>query len=475
MVSAVQQRVRYIVGDLLSSVLAWTAFNYIRFYNGGRALYDFPSLESYLTSEVVLIGEVAFPVMMLGVYALSGFYNEVFRKSHVQNLVTTFISSLANTLLIFFIALINDVILEQRGTNYELVLLLLVLQFSFVFLSRFLITKYSNGKIYSGEWAYNVLIVGTADKAVAFERQLSNKDYYLGYNAVGYVDVGEKQAVISQSSLPIYGLENIGEVCNRLNVKELIVIPSSSDIISSLDIINKLYILGLPIKVSPDTYTILVGKMRLSNLRGEPLVDISSCGMSEFEKNVKRLSDVLVSALALVVLSPFLLLIGAIVKLDSRGSAIYKQVRVGYRNKLFTIYKFRTMVENAENEGMPALSSVNDKRITRVGQILRKYRLDELPQFWNVLVGEMSLVGPRPERKYFVDLIVKEAPLYSLLHQVRPGLTSMGMVKYGYASSVEEMVERFRYDLLYLENMSITNDIKILIYTVKIVFTGKGI
>ena len=133
------------------------------------------------------------------------------------------------------------------------------------------------------------------------------------------------------------------------------------------------------------------------------------------------------------------------------------------------------MYENAEIDGRPVLSSENDRRITKIGHILRKYRLDELPQFWNILRGDMSLVGPRPERRYFIDQIVKLAPLYSLLFQVRPGLTSMGMVKYGYAKSVQEMVERFRYDLLYLENMSIANDIKILVYTIKTVLTGKGI
>lgn len=475
MISAARQRIRFVIGDLLSSVVAWTAFNYARFYNGGRALYEFPDIKAFFTSENVVVGEIVFPLLMLGVYALSGFYNDVFRKSQVQNLVTTFFSSLANTLIIFFIAMINDVILERRGTNYEMVLQLLGLQFFLVYIVRFLITKHSNDKIYSGEWAYNVLIVGTGRKAVAFESQLRNKDCYLGYNAVGYVDIGEEKTHDVGLNMPVYALEDLNDVCKSQNIKELIVVPSNNDIITSLDVINKLYILNLPIKVSPDTYTILVGKMRLSNLRGEPLVDISSCGMSEFEKNLKRLFDILISALALIVLSPLMLAIGLVVRFSSKGGAIYKQRRVGYRNKEFTIYKFRTMVEDAEKSGVPALSSTNDRRITAVGQVLRKYRLDELPQFWNVLKGEMSLVGPRPERKHFVDLIVKEAPLYSLLHQVRPGLTSMGMVKYGYATSVSEMVERFRYDLLYLENMSITNDIKILIYTVKIVFTGKGI
>ncbi len=473
MISVTRQRIRYLIGDLFSSIVAWTTFNVARYYVGGRAIYEFKSLEAYLTSDMVILGECLFPLLMLIVYTLSGFYNDVFRKSHVQNLITTFFSSLTNTIAIFFIALINDVILEQRGTNYELLLILLSILFVFTFLVRFLITNHSNEKFATGKWKYNALIVGVNKTAVAFKKQLEENDSYLGYNIVGYVS--EKGVGCVDKGLPVYGLNELETVCNTQNIKELIVVPSNNDVAASMDLLSKLYGLGLPIKVSPDIYTILVGKMRLSNLRGEPLVDISGSCMSEFEKNIKRIFDVVLSISALFVLSPILLLIAIFVKIDSKGNVIYEQIRVGHRKREFMIYKFRTMYENAESDGCPALSSENDSRVTKVGRILRKYRLDELPQFWNVLRGDMSLVGPRPERAYFIDQIVKVAPLYSLLFQVRPGLTSMGMVKYGYASNVDEMVKRFRYDLLYLENMSIANDIKILIYTVKIVFTGKGV
>ena len=472
MISTAQQRTRYIIGDILSSVVAWSVFNVARYYVGVTAMQGFGSLKSFLTSDMVLLGDIFFPLMMVLVYVLSGFYNEVFRKSHVQNLITTFFSSVTNTIVIFFIALINDVILDHRGTNYELLLILLSVLFVITFLVRFFITKHSNERFASGEWKYNAIIVGADAKAVNFGRQLTSESTNLGYNIVGYVPV-DGNAV--GTGVPTYTFEDLETVCNKNDVKELIVVPPDNNVVSSMNILNKLYTLGLPIKVSPDIYTILVGKMRLTSLRGEPLVDISSCGMSEFEKNMKRLFDILASALTLVVLSPVLLIVGLVVKRDSKGDAIYKQTRVGRHRKEFTIYKFRTMVADAEANGQPALSSENDRRITKVGHVLRKYRIDELPQFWNVLKGDMSLVGPRPERKYFVSQIVKIAPLYSLLYQVRPGITSMGMVKYGYACNVGEMVERFRYDLLYLENMSIANDIKILIYTVKIVFTGKGI
>ena len=197
--------------------------------------------------------------------------------------------------------------------------------------------------------------------------------------------------------------------------------------------------------------------------------------MSAGGQNMKRFCDVVISAVAMVVLIPVYIAVGLIIKCDSHGPVLYKQERLGRHNKPFYIIKFRTMVENAEQQGKPQLSSDADPRITRVGHYLRKYRVDELPQFFNVLRGDMSIVGPRPERRYYAQQILEREPAYSLVHQIRPGITSMGMVKYGYAQNVDEMVERLRYDLLYLENMSLINDLKIIVYTVKIVFTGRGV
>ena len=175
-----------------------------------------------------------------------------------------------------------------------------------------------------------------------------------------------------------------------------------------------------------------------------------------------------------LLLMPVYAIVSLLVKLDSKGPVLYSQERVGYHNKPFNIYKFRTMVCNAEQDGVPLLSSDNDPRITRMGRFLRKYRIDELPQFWNVLCGDMSLVGPRPERQFYIDQIISRVPSYAWLRQVRPGITSLGMVKYGYAQNVDQMVERLNYDLIYLENMSLLNDFKIMVYTIKIVFTGRG-
>ncbi len=203
-------------------------------------------------------------------------------------------------------------------------------------------------------------------------------------------------------------------------------------------------------------------------------MNITNANIPDSTINLKRLSDIVFSGLALIVLSPVYAAISLMVKLDSPGPVFYRQERIGLHKRPFKIIKFRTMVDGAESDG-PALSHKNDTRITRIGAFLRKYRLDEIPQFWNVLKGEMSLVGPRPEREYFIDRIVERVPYYSLIHQVRPGVTSLGMVKYGYASNVDEMIERLAYDLIYIENVSLGVDLKILFHTVSTIAGGKGL
>lgn len=234
--------------------------------------------------------------------------------------------------------------------------------------------------------------------------------------------------------------------------------------------------LDLPVRVRPEIGRRgVAGIPRFTNVSGEALVDISTPHLSAGMLNVKRVSDLLFASLALVVLSPVLAAVALAVKLDSPGPVFYRQRRLGYHRRPFDIIKFRSMRTDAEAAG-PALSSgPDDSRITSVGRFIRKYRLDELPNFWNVVRGDMSIVGPRPEREYFVSRLIEREPYYALLHSVRPGITSWGMVKFGYATNVDEMIERMKYDLLYLENMSIGIDIKILFYTVRTVVTGRGI
>ena len=459
------------IGDLLSTNIAWLLFNLFRYRWVDNASF-FNSLTSFLTSENVIVGQIIIPLLMLGLYYLSGYYNNVFLKSRLQEFVTTSTTAFIGMVVIFFTALFNDVNAE-RALTYELMFVLYLMLFVVVYIVRYSITRVATHKIHRREWVFNTLIIGTSNTAEQMEKRLREMKKSMGFNIIGYVETTEG-AFHRPLNLPVYSLNEIADVCERENVKNIIVIQHRHGIKATMSLVSNLLSLNLPIYISPDLYQLLTSKVRVSNIAGEPLVDISKTEMSQCMLNMKRVSDIVISSFTLLIISPLLLAVAIAVKCSSKGPIFYKQSRIGYHKRPFNIYKFRSMYIDAEISG-PALSTLNDPRITSVGRFLRKYRLDELPNFWNVLRGDMSLVGPRPEREYYIKQIMAKAPYYTLIHQVRPGITSWGMVKYGYASDVDGMVERLRYDLLYIENVSLLVDLKILFYTVQTVFTGKGI
>ena len=277
-----------------------------------------------------------------------------------------------------------------------------------------------------------------------------------------------------KDKLPYFGhFDDVDGILRKDEIEEVIIALESSEHDRLKAVLSRLEGGQLKIKILPDMYDILSGTVEMSNIFGALLIDINSEVMPVWQRVFKRLLDILISSLALIFLVPLFLVLAVIMKLTSPGPIFFLQDRIGMNGKSFQIIKFRTMINDAEKAG-PQLSSSNDPRITRIGRFMRKYRIDEFPQFLNVIFGHMSLVGPRPERQYYIDKITELEPQFHQLTNVRPGITSWGQVKFGYAENVEEMLARMKFDLLYLKNRSLALDFKIMLYTVLIVFKGAG-
>lgn len=465
---------RYIVCDYVAANIAWMLFIAIRYYLTKDSIYmqDVKSLWQYMQFRDVYRGQILFPILMVFIFYLSGYYNTVYFKSRLQEFLTTLFSSFIVAIISYFIILINDNFVE-RQRNYELIASMWGIIFICVYLPRFLTTRSIMKKIQHGHICFRTLIIGLNQSTVAVKNAIKNSRYSMGYKIVGVIPF-DNEPPGDEFDLPVFKMSDLDEICRNQNIQNIIIATENRDNKTTLNLINRLFRYDIPIKVAPELYDIITSRVRHVNIIEEPFINITQNAMPEWQKSVKRALDIVVSVIALICLSPFFLLIALLIKHDSKGPVLYRQERIGMRGKTFHIYKFRTMVANAESDRKPQLTSENDPRITKIGHFLRKYRIDETPQFWNVVKGDMSIVGPRPERRYFADKIIDTAPYYALTYQVRPGITSWGMVKFGYAQNVDEMIERSKYDLIYLENMSLLVDIKIIIYTIKTVLTGKG-
>ena len=421
MIAHRKQQLTYILADLLSAEVVWLFFSLFRRLVNDGAMFGVDTILIPVFNFYPPL--IIYPMVCVAIYYLSGYYLRPFRKNAAKEFITTFWSAVFISLLFFFIIIIDDEV-----TRYERYLVslavLFFLQFTISYFPRLIITRVSRKTVF-----YRTRTIHSISEANRIQKG---------------------------------------------TVEEVIIdLPKNSSERTLYTIINRLYPLNVEISILPRVYDMLTGAARIVEISGQPLVRITEHKMSDAEICIKRAMDVVLSLIVMVVLSPLYILLYMLVFTTSKGKAIYRQERIGLHGIPFQILKFRTMYEDAEQK-KPMLSTNNDPRITRVGAFLRKYRLDELPQMWNVLRGDMSLVGPRPERAYFIRQIEQIAPYYCLLYKIRPGLTSWGPIKVGYTDTIDKMVERLNYDITYMENMSLRLDLKILFFTIGVIIDGKG-
>jgi len=417
-------------------------------------------------------GLVVIPIFWVFLYAIQGTYRNVLRKYRLKTIKNTFLSTIIGGVILFFALLLDDTVYSYTQ-YYTLFFVLIGLHSMFTLTPRLIMTTFLVKRIHKRKVGFNTLILGGSEKATEIFEEISQLKKGSGHKFVGFININGADFKL-QDQLPHLGeLADLDDILVNEDIKEVIIALESSEHERIKNIITKISGYELRISLVPDSYDILSGQVKMDNIFGALLIEVNANLMPDWQFASKRLMDIIVSIVSLIILLPLFIIIAILVKLTSKGSIFFVQERIGLLRKPFRIIKFRTMVKNAEKEG-PQLSSSHDNRITGVGKFLRKSRFDEFPQFWNVLVGEMSLVGPRPERQFYIDQISKEDPQYLYLHKVRPGITSWGQVKFGYAENVEQMVRRMKYDLLYIRNMSLALDIKILFYTIAIIFKGAG-
>jgi len=462
--------IRYILFDFLSAMIAWQIFNVLRYYVFQDTIH-YSGLDAFLFSSKALWMGFFIPVFWLVVYYFSGYYSRPRRKTNLGDLLNVAVSTLIGVLILFFAIVINDYP-ESPDLYYEIGLGFYLIHFVITWLFRFLQTAPLIINQSRGRFCIPVFIVGTGENAARIYREFNQFHSNFYYQFKGFIRTGLVKDLVPTEEI-VGTMDQLGSLIADYQVEELFFAIDSHHPDKIQQLLDLTYVHHLPVRAFASKQDILAGKVSLFSLFGIPMVNITPSCMPEWQKNIKFFFDKIISLVVLVILSPVYIYLAIRVWISSSGCIFYTQERVGKNGKLFKIYKFRTMFTDAESDG-PMLSTVDDPRITSYGRFMRKYRLDELPQFWNVLKGDMSLVGPRPERKYYVDKIVSMAPHYYLIQSVLPGVTSWGMVKFGYANTVEKMIKRLEYDIIYLENQSLLIDLKILVFTLKPLLSGKG-
>ena len=453
----------FLISDYLSSLISWAIFFFLR--------KIWIENEPFRIDDNFWLGLFLIPIFWMFLYFVQGTYLEMRRMFRLKMLNLTISGSIIGSLIIFFAIILDDQVRSYEGYYWNLLILFCV-HFLSTAIPRLFINTLLVHSIRRPNKGFKTLIIGGTEKAIDIYEEIQKNSKNVN-SFIGYVNMNGNDRKLDDI-IPYLGhFEDLEKIKVQYDIDEYIIAIESSEHNKLMNILLKIDDGKARIKSLPDTYVILSGKVQMTNIYGALLLEIISDAMPIWQRVVKRAMDFILSLIAVIILIPFYIFSALAVKLSSPGPVFFLQERVGKNGKSFKIIKFRTMVMNAEKNG-PQLSSKDDPRITKVGKFMRKTRLDEFPQFINVLIGDMSIVGPRPERQFYIDQIAKIQPQYNQLTKVRPGITSWGQVKFGYAENVDQMLQRMKYDLLYLKNRSLSLDIKIIFYTFIIVLKAEG-
>jgi exopolysaccharide biosynthesis polyprenyl glycosylphosphotransferase len=461
------ERIALVVIDTVTMCLAWTIYFWFRVESGLMVVSPRPDF---------LVPMVVVACFWLLLFFIVGLYKPWYAASRFDEVALLFKTIVVGVVILFFVVFIDDEGTAPGSNSRLLIAIYWAVLFVSVVAGRMLLRSIQRRMLIAGIGAHNTLIVGS---------RVRSRDLYdevvkfpaLGYRVVGAVRIDKAEK--KKPSQPTHGLRTLGgltelpKLIERHGIKEVLIALDSKDHNRLIDIIARCGGYPVGLKIVPDLYDIISGQARTNQIYGFPLIEISPEIMPPWEEAVKRIMDIGAALLALVVGLPLWLIIAVIIKVETPGPVLYKQERVGKDGERFNIIKFRSMVVDAEKAG-PQWAHKRDPRVTRVGWLLRKLHLDEIPQFWNVLSGHMSLVGPRPERPVFVAQLSREIPLYPRRLKVRPGITGWAQVKHTYDESIDDVRKKVQYDLFYIENMSLRMDMKILFSTVSHMLLWRG-
>lgn len=455
----------FIFFDFVVCIISWTLF-----YLGRKYVIEQSKFE---TDIQFFKGILTIPFIWIFIYTLQGTYIDVKRLYRFKVFNQSFIGTLLGTCILFFFVIIDDKIYSYQN-YYTSIGLLFIIQFVSIFLIRLLFVSIQVKRIQSKIDHFNTIVVGKYKQAIEFETELSSVKKSIGNRIIGiYLTDDVEESTEYSDNIAIVKLDNLNDFIKKKYIEEVIIIDQGINSKKLQYLLAKLSGLGVSVKIKASDFDIALGTIQQNNIFGLLIKEIKFEPMPFWQKSIKRVLDLVISSISLICLTPFFIFIAIVIKRTSKGPIFFKQERIGKYGQPFKIIKFRTMHIDSEKNG-PQLSSANDNRITKFGKFLRKTRIDEFPQFVNVIKGEMSLVGPRPERQFYIDQISVKEPSFLQLTIVKPGITSWGQVKYGYAENVEQMIQRMRFDLLYLKNRSLVLDFKIMFYTLITILKAKG-